>query len=389
MSATSTRAPLSVLDLVPVVSGSDAATAVRHAIDLAQRAEDLGFSRYWVAEHHLNPGVAGTSPAVVLALVGGVTSRIRLGSAAVLTGHRTALSVVEEFGLLDAAYPHRIDLGLGRSGGKHLPSNRGGDQSVGSTTASTPADPAQRGNRYTDNGLLLPPPFSPAALLASPRFALQAALLQQPEARTPDYGEYVADVLALLHGTYRSADGIEARPVPGSGADVQPWILGSSPGQSAEAAGRHGLRFGANYHVAPSAVVAAVNAYRAAFRPSAELDRPYVSVSADVVVGADDLTARDLATGYARWVHSIRSGQGPIPFPTPDEARAHPWTADERALVQDRVDTQLVGSPETVVARLIQLQEATAADELAITTITHDHADRVHSYELLAKAWHG
>jgi alkanesulfonate monooxygenase SsuD/methylene tetrahydromethanopterin reductase-like flavin-dependent oxidoreductase (luciferase family) len=383
VSTVSNRVPLSVLDLVPVTSGSDATTAVRNAVDLAQRAEDLGYSRYWVAEHHLNPGVAGTAPAVVLALVGGSTSRIRLGSAAVLTGHRTALSVVEEFGLLDAAYPGRIDLGLGRSGGKHLPSNRGGDQPA--ATSST--KPVQEGNRYAENGLLLPPPFSPAGLLASPRFALQAALLQQPEARTPDYGDYVADVLSLLRGTFRSAAGVEARPVPGTGAVVQPWILGSSPGQSAEAAGQNGLRFGSNYHVAPSGVLDAVGAYRAAFRPSAELARPHVSVSADVVVGEDDASAAELATGYALWVHSIRSGQGAIPFPTPDEARSHTWTDEERALVQDRVDTQFVGSPETVVARLAQLREATGADELAITTITHDHADRVRSYELLAKAW--
>jgi alkanesulfonate monooxygenase SsuD/methylene tetrahydromethanopterin reductase-like flavin-dependent oxidoreductase (luciferase family) len=383
------RTPLSVLDLVPITSGSDAPTAVRNAMDLARRTEDFGFSRYWVAEHHLNPGVAGTAPAVVLALIGAATSRIRLGSAAVLTGHRTALSVVEEFGLLDAAYPDRVDLGLGRSGGRHLPSSALPGQPAETSTPPPSPAPVQEGNRYADNGLLLPPPFSPAGLLSSPRFRLQAALLQQPEARTPDYGDYVADVLALLGGTYRSADGVGARPVPGAGADVQPWILGSSPGQSAEAAGRNGLRFGSNYHVSPSAVVDAVSAYREAFCPSPELERPYVSVSADVVVSDDDATAQELATGYALWVHSIRSGQGAIAFPTPDEARAHTWTDAERALVQDRVDTQFVGSPDTVVARLEQLQEATGADELAITTITHQHADRVHSYELLAKAWIG
>ena len=349
-----TRVPLSVLDLVPVTSGSDASAAVLNAADLARRAEDLGYARYWVAEHHLNPGVAGTSPAVVLALVGATTHRIRLGSAAVLTGHRTALSVVEEFGLLDAVHPGRIDLGLGRSGGRHLPSTGPAEPSPGPAPASTqapaqtsapaPAPAAEQGNRYADNGLLLPPPFSPAALMSSPRFVMQAALLQQPEARTPDYGDYVADLLSLRAGTYRSDEGVTARPVPGSGARLEVWILGSSPGQSAEVAGRHGLRFGANYHVAPSAVVDAVGAYRHAFRPSPDLQRPYVSVSADVVVGEDDDAARELATGYALWVHSIRSGQGAIPFPSPAEARSHTWTDDERALVTDRVETQFVGS---------------------------------------------
>lgn len=382
-----TRVPLSVLDLVPVTSGSDAAAAVRNAVHLARRAEDLGYARYWVAEHHLNPGVAGTSPAVVLAMTGAATDRIRLGSAALLTGHRTPLSVVEQFGLLDAVHPGRIDLGLGRSGGRHLPSTRPAVPSGGPSAGPAAAAPAQQGNRYADSGLLLPPPFSPAALLASPRFALQSALLQQPEARSPDYDDYLGDVLSLLGGRYRSAAGVPAAPVPGAGAQVEVWILGSSPGQSAQVAGRRGLRFGANYHVAPSAVVEAVAAYRAAFRPSADLQRPYVSVSADVVVGEDDDVARELAQGYGLWVHSIRSGRGAIPFPSPVEARAHAWTDDERALVQDRVDTQFVGSPETVTARLDQLQEATGADELAITTITHEHADRLRSYELLTKAW--
>src|SRR5246127_2732371 len=113
-----TSTPLSVLDLVPISSGSTASQALRNSVDLAQQAESLGYTRYWFAEHRLNPGVAGTSPAVVLALTAGATSTIRLGSGAVQMGHRTALSTVEEFGLLDTAYPGRFDLGLGRSGGR-------------------------------------------------------------------------------------------------------------------------------------------------------------------------------------------------------------------------------------------------------------------------------
>jgi alkanesulfonate monooxygenase SsuD/methylene tetrahydromethanopterin reductase-like flavin-dependent oxidoreductase (luciferase family) len=134
-------------------------------------------------------------------------------------------------------------------------------------------------------------------------------------------------------------------------------------------------------------VIDAVEAYRAAFRPSAELERPYVSVSADVVVADDDATARQLASGYAPWVRSIRTGAGAITYPTPAEAAALEWTDEERDLVQDRVDTQLVGSPASVVEQLDRLQEATGADELAITTITHQHEDRVRSYQLLAKEW--
>ena len=166
-------------------------------------------------------------------------------------------------------------------------------------------------------------------------------------------------------------------------------MLGSSAGQSASVAGELGLRFAANYHVSPATVLEAVDAYRAAFRASADLDRPYVAVSADVVVGADDARARELATGFALWVRSIRRGEGAIPFPTPEQAACHHWTDEDRALVADRVDTQFVGSPPTVAAGLERLQESTGADELIVTTITHDHADRVRSYELLAKEWLG
>ena len=128
-------------------------------------------------------------------------------------------------------------------------------------------------------------------------------------------------------------------------------------------------------------------AYRKAFVPSADLERPYLAVSADVVVGPDDETARHVAAGYAEWVRSIRSGEGAIPFPDPKEASRRDWTPEDEALVHDRVASQIVGSPGTVVQGLARLQEATQADELIVTTITHSHQDRVRSYALLARAW--
>jgi luciferase family oxidoreductase group 1 len=172
-------------------------------------------------------------------------------------GHRTALSTVEEFGLLDTAYPGRFDLGLGRSGGR-------------------PREP-------------------------------KAPLLQLPHAESQNYTDQVADVLALIAGTYRSPEGAEAHVVPGEGAALQVWILGSSGGESAEVAGQRALRFAANYHVSPATVLEAVDGYRAAFKPSAELERPYVSVSADVVVAGTEAAARELAAGYGLWVRSIRT----------------------------------------------------------------------------------
>jgi alkanesulfonate monooxygenase SsuD/methylene tetrahydromethanopterin reductase-like flavin-dependent oxidoreductase (luciferase family) len=373
MSAT----PLGILDLVPVSSGSNAAEALHNSIDLSRRAEEFGYARYWFAEHHLNPGVAGTSPAVVLALVASATSRIRIGSGAVQLGHRTALSTVEEFGLLDALHPGRIDLGLGRSGGAPRSSER---------APSLVGAPGVIDGR-APNGLRIPERRSIERLLSSPRFAMQRTLLHQPGAQTQDYAEELDDILALLAGTYRTAEGAEAHVVPGEGAAVEIWVLGSSGGQSATAAGERGLRFAANYHVSPATVLEAVEGYRAAFKPSDVLDEPHIQVSADVVVAKDDATARELATGYGLWVRSIRRGLGAIEFPTPDEARRHVWDDEDRSLVEDRIETQFVGSPAHVADQLEQLREATGADELLVTTITHDHADRVRSFELLAEEW--
>ncbi|MBG6098517.1 LLM class flavin-dependent oxidoreductase [Nocardioides luteus] len=366
--------PLSVLDLVPVSSGASGADALRNAVALAQATESFGYHRYWVAEHHLNPGVAGTSPAVVLALLGSATSTIRIGSGAVLMGHRTALSTIEEFGLLDAAFPGRIDLGLGRSGGR--PGSSGPvDIGVNLVDGRTP------------EGLLVPPKFDPSGLLGSPRFRLQKELLQLPGATSADYGEQVDTILAFIDGTYRDAAGTPAQAVPGEGAELELWVLGSSGGESAEVAGKRGLRFATNYHVNPSGVLEAAYSYRTAFAPSDTLAAPHVAVSADVVVAETEEEARELATGYGLWVRSIRTAEGAIPFPTPDEARAWEWTEEDRALVQDRLDTQFVGTAAQVADQLEILQRAVDADELVITTITHDHADRVRSYQLIAEEW--
>src|SRR5690349_8565037 len=378
-----TTTPLTVLDLVPISSGSNATQALRNSIDLAQQTERLGYTRYWFAEHHLNPGVAGTSPAVVLGLTAAATSTIRLGSGAVQMGHRTALATVEEFGLLDALHLGRFDLGLGRSGGR--PRESKAPALVGASGGPRAAATVVDGR--TPNGLLIPPRFDIRPLLGSPRFALQRRLLQLPNAEPQNYTEQVADVLALIAGTYRSPEGEEAHVVPGEGAALQIWILGSSCGESAEVAGDNGLRFAANYHVSPATVLEAADGYRAAFRPSAELDAPYVSVSADVVVADTEAKARELATGYGLWVRSIRTAEGAIQFPTPDEARRHVWSEADRELVADRVDTQFTGTAGQVADQLERLRDATGADELIVTTITHDHADRVRSYQLLADEW--
>ncbi|MFG1603261.1 LLM class flavin-dependent oxidoreductase [Actinoplanes sp. NPDC049265] len=472
--------PLSILDLAPLVSGGTAGDALRRTIDLAQRAEEFGYARYWVAEHHFTAGVASSQPALLLGQIAAHTSRIRLGSGAVQTGHQTPLTIIEQFGLLDALYPRRFDLGLGRSGQRRSsspPSGQGlasgsplsssgpssgsslssgapassslasgapassslasgpsagsslaSGPSAGSSLASGPSagsslssgpsagsslssgpsagsslssgpsagsslspsgpPPADSRPARVVDGLLIPAPFSFAPLLASSRYALFARLLQQPGAESPDLPKVLDDIQALLAGAVTDDEGNEAHAVPGEGADLEIWILGSSGGLSAQVAGERGLPFAANYHVAPAAVLEAVEAYRSAFKPSRTLAEPRVMVSADVVVADDDETARRLAEPYRHWVRSIRSGQGAIPFPSTDEARALPWTDEDQELVADRLATQFVGAPHTVAERLRTLQRVTGADELLVTTITHDHTDRVRSFQLLAKEWH-
>jgi alkanesulfonate monooxygenase SsuD/methylene tetrahydromethanopterin reductase-like flavin-dependent oxidoreductase (luciferase family) len=376
-------APLSILDLAPVVEGSTHAQALRNSLDLARHAEQAGYLRYWVAEHHFSPGVAAASPAVLISAIAAATTRIRVGSGAVQLGHQTPLAVVEAFGTLCGLYPGRIDLGLGRSGQRRLEERR--RQSGGAQSSGGPRGVA--GDARVVNGLLIPPHYSQGDLLKSPRFALNAALLQQPGAVTPDFGEQVNDILAFLAGTWTSADGISMTAVPGAGADAEVWILGSSGGQSARVAGALGLPFAANYHVSPSTVLEAAQSYRSAFRPSPALSAPHVMVSADVVVAPTDAAARELAAGYPLWVRSVRSPAGAAQYPSPATVAAHRWTERDAALVEDRVATQFVGSPATVAKSLRILQDASDADELLVTTITHSHADRVRSFELLAREW--
>jgi alkanesulfonate monooxygenase SsuD/methylene tetrahydromethanopterin reductase-like flavin-dependent oxidoreductase (luciferase family) len=368
--------PLSILDLAPLISGGTAGDALRRTLDLARRAEQFGYHRYWVAEHHLTPGVASSQPALLLGQIAAVTDRIRLGSGAVQTGFLTPLGAVEQFGLLDALYPGRFDLGLGRSAQRRK------------TTLAEPSEEAVTEEKVVD-GLLIPRSFSFAPILRSARSRLFAKLLTQPGAEPADLDTAIGDIQTLLAGPYPDGEGNEARAVPGEGADVRIWVLGSSGGESARVAGARGLPFAANYHVAPARVLEAVEAYRAAFRPSAILAEPKVMVSADVLVAEDDETARRLAVPYALWVRSIRTGAGAIPYPSIEEAEAHAWTDDDRKLVADRVETQFAGSPRTVAERLETLRRVTGADELLVTTMTYDHADRVRSFELLAKHWYG
>lgn len=371
-----TRVPLSILDLAPVSEGSDAATALRNTVELAQRAERWGYRRYWIAEHHF-VAVAAASPALLIGQIAAATNTIRVGSAAVQLSHTTAAAVVESFGTLDAFYPGRIDLGLGRSAQRRITTPKTPE------AAKPPRPDPPREWREVD-GVVIPPPFDLRGLLGSGRIRATMSILQQPEAVAPDFAEQVGDIIAMIAGTYE-VDGFDLHAVPGEGAALTPWIFGSSKGQSARLAGALGLPFVASYHITPATALDAVDAYRAAFVPSATLERPYVVLSADVVVADDTATARHLASSYGHWVYSIRAGGGAIPYPDPDACE--PLTAEQLEVVRDRVATQFVGNPDEVAERLETLQRATGADELVITSVTHRHADRLRSHELIAKRW--
>jgi alkanesulfonate monooxygenase SsuD/methylene tetrahydromethanopterin reductase-like flavin-dependent oxidoreductase (luciferase family) len=365
--------PLSILDLSPISEGSDAASALRNTVDLARHAESWGFKRYWVAEHHF-VAVASSSPAVLIGQIAAATERIHVGAAAVQLGHTTAVAAVEGFGTLDAFHPGRIDLGVGRSGQRRR-------EALAAPPPKAPAAPAQ----WRDvDGVVVPAPFDVSAQLRNPTLVARMGALQQPRAESPDFATQVDDILAMLDGGY-AANGIESHVVPGERAPLRPWVFGSSKGQSAEVAGSRGLPFVASYHITPATALDAVDAYRNAFRPSQALPEPYVVVSADVVVADDHDTAVHLASSYGRWVYSIRAGNGAVPYPSPD--RCEPLTPEQVEVVKDRTATQFVGDPDEVAHRLEALQRVTAADELVVTSVTHQHADRLRSHELLAKRW--
>ncbi|WP_344744843.1 LLM class flavin-dependent oxidoreductase [Streptosporangium vulgare] len=298
---------LSILDLAPVPSGGTPGDALRNTLDLARRAEEFGYRRYWVAEHHLAPGVASAAPAVLIALVAAATSTIRVGSGAVQLGHQTALSVVEQFGLVDALHPGRVDLGLGRSG------QRKAEFAELAKKAPPPAEARQgRGRAAHPRGLLLRPRSrsrrcSPCTACCCSSRARRAPTSPTRSTRSRPCWP---GPTAPPRGWPRTPPRARAR-ICGCGS----WA--AAAGRARRWRGSGGLPFAANYHVSPSGVLDAAEAYREAFKPSEVLAEPYLVVSADVVVAEDDETARELASPYGLWVRSIRTGAGAIPFPHP------------------------------------------------------------------------
>jgi len=329
---------LSVLDVSPVASGSTSTEALRNTLDLARLADRLGFTRYWLAEHHNTPLIASSAPEIMIGHVADATAHIRVGSGGIMLPNHAPLKVAENFRVLEALHPGRVDLGIGRAPG-------------------------------TD-------PITALALRRS-RQALSAE----------DFPQRLEDLISFLN-----AEGFdEQHPLRGLRAmpdDVpmpEIWLLGSSD-FSAILAAQMGLRFAFAHHIQPEPAIAALRIYHENFSPSQYLKQPEALVGVSVVCAETDERAAELALPLQLVLLRFRTGKMGR-FPTIEEAKNYPYSPEERAVIEYNRARSFVGSPETVRQQLVELAEAGGVREIMITTMTHDHADRRRSYELLAEAF--
>ena len=322
----------SVLDLAPIIEGGDAALALTNARDLARHAEGWGYRRYWLAEHHNMPGIASAATSVAIAHVAAGTSTIRVGAGGIMLPNHAPLIIAEQFGTLDALFPGRIDLGLGRAPG---------------------TDP------------------------------LTARALRRTLAVRAGGADSFPDDVQELLGYFRAdQSGQRVRAFPGAGARVEPWILGSSL-FGAELAGVLGLPYAFASHFAPAYLDQALDVYRRCFRPSERLARPHVMVGVQVIAAESDDQARHLLTSLQQAFVNLRSGH-PTPLPPPVEDFADRLTPPQAAMLDEILACSAVGAPETVLERLESIVTRTRADELILTAQIYDHAARLRSFEITA-----
>ncbi|HEY8979151.1 MAG TPA: LLM class flavin-dependent oxidoreductase [Streptomyces sp.] len=341
--------PLSVLDLVTVGSGYTASDALRTSVELAKFTERRGFHRYWVAEHHSMPGVASSSPAVILAHLAAHTERIRLGSGGVMLPNHAPLVIAEQFGTLEALAPNRVDLGLGRAPGTD-----------GATAAAL-----RRTDRLHEGADDFPEQLAELTRFLDDDF--------------PDGHPYrrIHAIPGPVQGT--SPGGVQSPHRPPI------WLLGSS-GFSARLAGVLGLPFAFAHHFSAQNTVPALDLYRESFTPSAVLDAPYALIGVSTLAVDDEAEARRqlLATGLN--MVRLRTGR-PGLFPSPEEAQAHQLSELEREFIDSWTANIVHGSADEVRAGLDDLQKRTGADELMLTSHAHRGEMRVRSYELIADAY--
>jgi len=321
--------PLSVLDLSPIVRGGSAAAAFRNTLDLAQHAERWGYTRFWVAEHHNMPGIASAATAVLISHVGAGTTRIRVGAGGIMLPNHAPLQVAEQFGTLESLFPGRVDLGLGRAPG-------------------------------TDTAAAL---------------ALRRTLQADPD----DFPNDVRELMAYFEA---AQPGQRVRAVPGAGLRLPIWILGSST-FGAQVAAAFGLPFAFASHFAPAYMDEALAIYRQRFRPSDRLAKPYAMLGVNVVAADSDNEALLLASSGRQSFASLRAGR-PIELPPPSKE----WTREPDAAPTDadRTRVSFVGAPDAVAAGLREFIARTDADELIVVSHIYDHAARLRSYDLTAKA---
>jgi len=327
--------PLSVLDLSPVAAGSTGAQALRNSLDLARLADRLGFVRYWVAEHHNMPMIASSAPEIMIGQIAAATQRLRVGSGGVMLPNHAPLMVAERFKMLEALYPDRIDLGLGRA--------------PGTDPATSYALRRRQGISEEDDFL---DRFNELMLL---------------ETRGFPPGHPFASVKAM------PAD-VRLPPI---------YLLGSSD-YSAQLAGHIGAAFAFAHHFATFDAAEAMRLYRDNFKPSPSHDKPYAILATHVVCADTDEEAERLASTVD--LNFVRRAKGEyLPLASPEEAAAYDYAPVDRARIAQNRARMSVGAPATVKARLAPLIAATQAQELMVTTMIYDHAARKHSYELLAE----
>jgi luciferase family oxidoreductase group 1 len=321
---------LSILDLAPIVQGSDAPTALRNSLDLAQQAERWGYRRFWLAEHHNATGIASAATAVLIAHVAAGTRTIRVGAGGIMLPNHSPLVIAEQFGTLEALHPGRIDLGLGRAPG-------------------------------TD------------------QLTMVALRRDHPGSDT-----FPQDVLELQAFLDEPQPGQLVRAIPGQGSRVPLWILGSSL-YGAQLAAALGLPYAFASHFAPQALLPALEVYREKFQPSEQLAEPYAMVACNVICADDDASARRLFTSAQQaFTNILRGRRGQLPPPI-DDIEAY-WTAEEKERASQMLARSFVGSPATVGEQLDAFVGETRADELIVAAAIHDHAARLRSYELLAQS---
>ncbi len=322
---------ISVLDLSPITEGHAVADALRNSRDLAQHAERLGYTRYWLAEHHNMPGIASAATSVVIGHVAAGTSTIRVGAGGVMLPNHAPLVIAEQFGTLEALFPGRIDLGLGRAPG-------------------------------TD----------------------QMTSMALRRTRQGDVDDFPRDVQELLHYFRAPQPNQAVVAVPGAGQKVPIWILGSSL-YGAQVAAAYGLPYGFASHFAPAAMMQALEIYRERFEPSEQLDRPYVMLGFNVCAADTDEEATYLRTSGIQAILRMRKGR-PGKLPPPVKNFDETLSDVDRSIVSSFASCSAVGALETVRDGLRDFIQKTSADEIIVSSQIYDHAARVRSYEIAADA---